>query len=413
MKTKWLGRLCLGLAAIPLVIAGLGAARVSGAPTTWPSLKPSEITASGKDAARHFGDAPDDGGPLATDLSGDLKSADILKATKKVGDWELARHEHYFGQNWCWGALYTGFMGSAKGTGNPEFRDAMLAVAEKFHWKLASQGLKSADDICLAQTYLELYQEQEHPDPQRIAFTKTALDALYNAPPPSGHPLPWWWCDALYMGPSVWIGMYKVTGDVKYLDYMNKNWWATSDLLYDKDEHLYARDAGFIGKTEANGKKIFWSRGEGWVMGGLARIIPLMPADFADRGKYIAQFKEMAARIITLQGDDGLWRAGLLDPDAYVIPENSGSSFFTFALAWGINAGYLDKATYEPVVAKAWAGLVSNIYADGRLGCIQQTGAAPAHFKPTSSYCYGIGAFLLAGNEVNKLALEDAKHTRS
>ena len=100
----------------------------------------------------------------------------------------------------------------------------------------------------------------------------------------------------------------------------------------------------------------------------------------------------------------GLWRSGLLDAAAYPHPEVSGSAFFTFALAWGINEGLLDRKTYEPVVAKAWKGMLTHIYADGRLGSIQKVGAAPGELSPGGSYVYGVGAFLLAGSEVDKLA---------
>jgi hypothetical protein len=64
----------------------------------------------------------------------------------------------------------------------------------------------------------------------------------------------------------------------------------------------------------------------------------------------------------------------------------------------------LDKKVYGPVVQKAWAGMLTHIYADGRLGCIQQTGAEPAPFKASSSYNYGVGGFLLAGSEIYKMA---------
>jgi rhamnogalacturonyl hydrolase YesR len=111
----------------------------------------------------------------------------------------------------------------------------------------------------------------------------------------------------------------------------------------------------------------------------------------------------MAARVAQLQGPDGLWRAGLLDPGDYDEPEISGSAFFTFALAAGVNQGWLDKKVYQPVIKKAWAGMLHHVYADGRLGCIQQTGAEPAPFKASASYTYGVGAFLLAGSEIRKM----------
>ena len=222
------------------------------------------------------------------------------------------------------------------------------------------------------------------------------------------HHIIWWWCDALFMGPPAWARMYQATYDKKYLDYLDHQWWITSGYLYDTQDHLYYRDASFITKHESNGKKVYWSRGEGWVVGGLARVLQYMPADWPTREKYLTQFKEMCAAIAALQQPDGLWTAGMLDPDYYAQPENSGSSFFCYAMAWGINEGILDRATYEPVVEKAWAGLVGHIHQDGRLDCIQQTGSGPAHFKQSSSYVYGVGAFLLAGHEVNRLALNMA-----
>jgi rhamnogalacturonyl hydrolase YesR len=206
------------------------------------------------------------------------------------------------------------------------------------------------------------------------------------------------------MAPPLWVRMTKATGDRKYLDYMKAQYARTSALLWDDNEHLYSRDATYLDKREPNGKKMFWSRGNGWVMAGLVRVLEVLPASDPSRTTYVTQFMEMAARVAGLQGKDGLWRAGLLDPDYYGLPENSGSAFFTYALAWGVNEGILDSKTYRPVIEKAWKGLLSHVYADGRLGCIQQTGADPQFYKPTASYNYGIGAFLLAGSEVDRLA---------
>jgi rhamnogalacturonyl hydrolase YesR len=279
----------------------------------------------------------------------------------------------------------------------------MEAMGKKFDWQLRSH-LPDADDQSVGQTYLELYLLKK--DPEMIAPTRGELDALLPEPHVSKKPekpIVWWWCDALFMAPPVWARMYVATGDRKYIGYLNEEWAKTSDLLYDKKEHLYARDADYLSKTEANGKKMFWGRGNGWVMGGLARTLEYLPKDDPARGKYVTQLKEMAARVAALQGSDGLWRAGLLDQGNYALPEISGSALMTYALAWGMNEGILDKKTYQTVVAKAWAGMLKHVYADGRLGCIQQTGAEPAPFKPTASYTYGVGGFLLAGSEIRRM----------
>jgi rhamnogalacturonyl hydrolase YesR len=148
---------------------------------------------------------------------------------------------------------------------------------------------------------------------------------------------------------------------------------------------------------------MFWGRGNGWVMGGLARTLEYLPKDDPARPKYVKQLQEMSARIASLQGKDGLWRSGLLDQSNYALPEMSGSALMTYAMAWGVNQGILSRKVYRPVIEKAWAGMLHHVYVDGRLGCIQQTGAEPAPFKASSSYTYGVGAFLLAGSEIRQM----------
>jgi len=356
-------------------------------------------------AARHFGDAPGNPGPLATDLSYSTKPADVAKGMRKVADWQLATSHQYFDRIWTWSALYTGFMAASDSLGDPKYRDAMQAMGQKFDWQLRSH-LPNADDQSVAQTYLELYLLEKEKDATLIKPTQAELDAILAAPRTStvpGKEIAWWWCDALFMAPPVWARMYAATGDHKYIDYLDEEWAKTSDRLYDPTEHLYFRDSTYLTRTEPNGKKMFWSRGNGWVMAGIIRTLQYLPKDDPARAKYIAQFKDMAAKIAELQSPDGLWRAGLLDPADYDQPENSGSAFFAFALAAGVNQGLLDKKEYRPVIDKAWAGLLHHVYADGRLGCIQQTGAEPQPFKASASYNYGVGAFLLAGSEIRKL----------
>lgn len=361
-----------------------------------------------KDTGRHFGDAPADAGPRATDLSAALTPAAIDKAMRKVADWQLPRTMQHLDKIWTSAVLFSGFMAVSESTGDPKYRDAMLAMANGFEWKLRTP-YPNADDIAVAQTYLELYFQQ--PSPERIAHTKEQLDTLINLKTlrPGDERQPWWWCDALFMAPPVWVKMYKATGERKYLDYVHTQWRQTYDLLYDKEEHLYARDVSYKSKREANGKKIFWSRGEGWVMGGLARTLDYIPADDPQRPFYIEQLQQMSASIARIQGADGQWHAGLLDPETYPLAETSGAALFVYGMAYGVNKGYLDAKTYRPVIERAWAGLLKNVYADGRLGGIQQTGAEPAFYRPSSSYNYGVGGFLLAATELKKMAANSAK----
>ena len=359
-----------------------------------PAQSPTELEKN-----KGVGDSPDAAPPPATDLRPDLTHAAVHAAMHRVADWQLERARPYFSTDWTFAALYDGFMAASATLGDAKYEQAMREMGEKLNWQLGPRP-EHADDVAVGQVYLELYRKQKDarilpPLTERFAYQMGLKDD-------PAKPL-WWWCDALFMGPPTLARLYKATGRAEYLDFMNREWWITSKLLYDPEEHLYFRDASYLGKNEANGRKLFWSRGNGWVMGGIARVLDYMPKNYPARPKYVAQFREMAAAVIKVQGEDGLWRSGLLDPQAYPLPEASGSAFIAYALAWGVNQGILDRNTYAPAARKAWAGLLTHVYADGRLGCIQPVGAAPGHFKATSSFVYGVGAFLLAGSQMDRL----------
>ena len=316
---------------------------------------------------RKFGSVPDDPGPLATDLSPQLKPKAVASAMRKVADWQLAQSQEYFavfdrtrqldGRIWTWGALYSGLMATSESLGDPKYSGVMREMGKTYNWEL-SKTESDANQHSLAQTYLELYLMDKKPE--ELAPTQAIFDGILARPRvelASGRRIEWWWCDALFMAPPAW-----------------------------------AR------------QKVFWSRGEGWVMAGLARTLEYLPKDDPARAMYETQLKEMAAAVAKIQGPDGLWRSGMLDPAAYDQPEISGSALMTFGIAWGINNGLLNRKVYTPVVTKAWAGMLQHIYADGRLGDIQQTGSAPDLFKPSSSFNYGVGGYLLAGSEIYKMA---------
>lgn len=327
----------------------------------------------------------------------------------KVGNWELRQSQPYFGRNWTWAVLYAGYMAAAESLHDAPYRSAMERMGKKFDWQLRS-AVPSADDQSIAQTYLELYLRDR--DPAQIAATKQALQRLLHganaAIPKNQAQIPWWWCDSLFMAPPVWSRMYAATHNPEYLRYLDQHWWQTSSRLYSQRWHLYYRDVTYLHAKGPNGQPIFWSRGEGWVMAGLARTLEYRPAGDPHRAALEAQLRQMAVAIVKLQDPaSGLWHSNLLDAKDYPLPETSGSALITFALAWGVNHGILDRATYLPVIHRAWMGLIRQIYASGRLGCIQQTGAAPAHYLPSSSYNYGVGAFLLAGSQVLQLSPQE------
>ena len=145
------------------------------------------------------------------------------------------------------------------------------------------------------------------------------------------------------MAPVAWLQMWQTTGDTRYLDYMNRELWATTASLFSPATGFYARDESFLDLREPNGKAVHWSRGNGWVFAGLSRVLDLFPPEHPDYPRYRRLYLDMSAAVLAAQQTDGLWRPVLLDPVAHPSRETSGSAFFTFGLAWGINRGLLDR----------------------------------------------------------------------
>ncbi|AQT69995.1 Unsaturated rhamnogalacturonyl hydrolase YteR [Anaerohalosphaera lusitana] len=340
-------------------------------------------------------------------LSTAIEPAEIEKAMAKVADWQLENPLRHSKTNWTTGALTAGMSAWAQMAETDKYTDWLIELGNDTNWQLGHRKYH-ADDHAIGQMYIELFERLK--DPEMIAHTKQRLDWVIKNRSYADLKFSrksqerYSWCDALFMAPPTLARLSAVTGDDKYIDFMDEEWWATTDYLYDEEEHLYFRDSRYFDRREANNEKIFWGRGNGWVFGGICRVLDYMPQDYPTRDKYIKLYKEMAAKLADIQQPDGLWRASLLDPGSYPAPETSSSGFFTYGLAWGINRGILDEDEYLPVVKKAWAGLVKSIHADGKLGYVQPIGADPKKVTFEMTEIYGVGAFLLAGSEVYTIA---------
>jgi rhamnogalacturonyl hydrolase YesR len=337
-----------------------------------------------------------------------FKAKYIKKAMTTAALWQLANPKHEY-WDWTNGAFYAGISAAYKTTGDKALLDAMIKMGEANQWKPGPR-LLHADDIAICQTYVDVYRIKK--DQKMIQpFTDTMEKFLATPYPVKGiEQITWWWCDALFMAPPALVKLSITTGDKRFMEKSDELYHQCYDLLFDKEEHLFARDLNYVIKgepsdrREANGQKIFWSRGNGWVMGGLALLLSELPKDYKGRAFYETIYKEMAQKIASLQQPDGLWRASLLDPQSYPGGEASGSGFYTYALAWGINNGLLSKDEYLPVIQKAWKGMNTLLQPDGHVGWCQPIGADPRkNFSADSWEVYGTGAFLLAGSEVIKL----------
>ncbi len=392
-------------------------------------------------------------------LSAAVDQAEIYRAMQKVADWQLESYNPetnifdgyedgaFFSatdsdshpQGWVYAALHVGMARWAKlanEQGDATYLDWQRGVAAKGKY-LFSPRIYNADDYAIGQLYLDLYEQDGNEEalvPLKVIFelilhTPSTIDLRFEKveQPSEFHEGPvadyfagreaplvpcknrWCWADALFMGPPVWIHLAEVTGDDRYLEFADKEFWQTIDLLWDKEDHLFFRDTRFFDRREPNGEKVIWARGVGWVAAGLARILEKLPADHARRGDYEDIFRKMMTRLAAQQQADGLWRPSVLDPDTKPFKETSGTALMGFAFASGINQGVLDEATFRPVTEKAWTGLIEAVQPDGRLGWVQQIGAKPDNVSENDSQLYAVGAFLAMGTEMHRMAGNDGK----
>lgn len=340
--------------------------------------------------------------------SGYFKAGYIKDVLEKATVWQLAHPKHR-STDWTNGAFYAGVFAAYETTRSPVILDSLMALGERTGWK-PGPLYDHADDIAICQTYINLYRLKK--DRRMIQPTIDTIQKLRTTPgyQVRKYGLTWWWCDALFMAPPVLTQLGNTLNDPTLFAFSDSLFQQTYQLLYNQTEHLFARDVNYLvkadgtGKLESNGQKIFWSRGNGWVMGGLVRVLTELPKNHPSRPFYVKLFTEMSERLLALQQPDGLWRASLLDPAAYPGGEGSGSGFDCYALAWGINHNILGKKQYGPAVRKAWVALNGLVSPDGRVGWVQPIGADPRrNFNAESWEVYGTGAFLLAGSEVINL----------
>ena len=340
-------------------------------------------------------------------LDAPLVPREVYKLATRAADYWLSQPPQKDPAGWENAPFYIGALELAKISPSPKYHDTILAIAQSNQWKPARR-LYNADDYCITQAYVELY--RKHRDPKMIEPSRAAFDEILKTPAnvPLDWELPraldrWSWCDALFMGPASWLMMADATGDKRYIDFVLREWQATTDALYIKGDALYARDESFLDLREPNGRRLYWARGNGWVVAGLCRTIDALPKNHPAHAQFKAQYLEMMDTILAAQQPNGLWRPGLLDSVTHTARETSGSSFNTFALAWGVNRGWLDHGRLEPAIRRAWHALAGCVNAEGRLEHVQPVGAAPEGFDPHHTEPFGVGAFLLASCEVYRM----------
>ena len=311
---------------------------------------------------------------------------------------------------WTRAVYYEGLMALHRADPQQKYYDYAVAWGESHNWGLAGgDSIRHADYQTAGQTYIELYNID--PQPRRIRSIKVSIDNMVNSEKSDD----WDWIDAIQMAMPIFAQLGVLYNDNAYYEKMYDLYSTSRNEigggLWNPEHGLWWRDADFVPPhTSPNGKDVYWSRGNGWVVAALARVMDIIPEDAPHYQQYQEDYLAMVKALVPLQREDGFWNVSLHDPDHFGGKETTGTAFFTYAMAWGVNNGLLEAEVYKPVIAKAWNAMVKEaVHPNGFLGYVQGTGKEPKDGQPVTYTSkpdfedYGLGAFLLAGTEILKM----------
>jgi rhamnogalacturonyl hydrolase YesR len=347
-----------------------------------------------------------------------LSQKSVIASMRKVADYQLANPTGKPLNVWEYGPFYQGIMRLYQVTADKKYLDATEAMGEKINWEPQPMPY-DANSLAIVPALADLYEIKKDPKildksrflmdmpPRRRIFTMENMKEKF--PPEvnlanNRYWYEWWtWCDALFMAPPAYAKLSKILKRPDYMSFMVKNWWLTSDYLYSKSDSLFFRDDRFFRERTANGKKVFWARGNGWVVGGLVGVLKELEQKDPNRKKFEQQFIQMSEKLLTLQMENGCWSQSLLDARAHPQKETSGTAFICYAFAWGIKSGLLQKDKFMPALQRGWNSMTEAIHPNGKLGFVQRVGDKPENVKFEDTESYGSGAFILAGCELSGL----------
>jgi rhamnogalacturonyl hydrolase YesR len=209
------------------------------------------------------------------------------------------------------------------------------------------------------------------------------------------------WGDDAYMSVPFLSAMGKLTGERKYYDDAARQIIGMSAHLFHEETGLY--DHTWFEHAAPYDPVFYWGRGAGWVLMSMAELLSVLPEDHPDREKVLTLYRKAVAGVVRVQGSSGLWHQLLDKTDSY--EETSASAMFTFAIARGVNRGWI-PSVYAPAAQTGWRAIAKRVRADGNIEgiCVSTTAAADAVYyynRPTDiTAMQGHGAVLMAGAEV-------------
>jgi rhamnogalacturonyl hydrolase YesR len=317
--------------------------------------------------------------------------AQVLAAIKLVNNYWIA-HNKPGNNDWPEATYFTGDLAAYDATGQSNYLSFAESWANEHHYELEGGSHTTyANYQAAGQVYIRLFQILE-----KSADLTQITDSIHGMVSSSVVD-EWTWIDAINMSMPCFAQLGSIYNNTSYYSKMFLLYEYPKDTLglYDASNyHLWWENSDYANTGT------YWSRGNGWVFAAHAKILSVLTSKNANYQEYLSTFQNMAGALLAIQQPGGYWNPDLGGTD-YEGPESSGTAFFLFGMAWGVNAGLLDRATYSPAIANAWNFFVTTaIQPSGFLGYVQPSGSAPAAAPENNTEDFGVGAFLLAAKQM-------------
>lgn len=212
------------------------------------------------------------------------------------------------------------------------------------------------------------------------------------------------WADDAYMCIPALTQMGRLTGDRAWFDEAAKQAVQLARHLFNPQVGLYMHGKHLNQPLIAEFR---WGRANGWVILAQCELLDWLPEDHPARAEILATYRRHVQALAELQSGAGLWHQMLDKPDSYL--ESSCTAMFVYAIARGINRGWISPVTYGSVAQAGWLALAEKVTAAGQIegSCVGTTlGSDHVYYynRPTSAHHgHAYGPVLLAGAEMLKL----------
>ncbi|MEP1445265.1 MAG: glycoside hydrolase family 88 protein [Paraglaciecola sp.] len=212
------------------------------------------------------------------------------------------------------------------------------------------------------------------------------------------------WADDIYMSVPFLANMGVLTGNPKYFDDAAKQILQMAERLYIPQKELF--DHGWSVTSGDYDPRFYWGRANGWTLMAMTELLGVLPDEHKSRQPILHLYRSMIRSLANLQDGSGFWHNLLDRPDSFL--ETSATAMFTFAIAKGINQGWINHV-YGPVAITGWNAVKSQVQKNGAVdGTVEGT-----TFAHDSTYYYhrgrsihathGYGPTLYAGAEIIRL----------